>query len=284
MNAPFTLCAARPQRGMRSAHFHQWLLPEGDVSARFYRIAGGYLVRFPSLADFEVSADAGKVDCYPARGVGQDQCRQLYAGQVLPLLISKRGKLVFHASAVEVASGAVAFVGRSGAGKSTLAALFAVAGYRFLTDDSLIADAGRHGYTVLAGQPSLRLWDDSREALIGAGSGDFVAHRSGKMRLPTTPGMAFCPRARRLRSAYFIGEGSARAVVIRPLAASEAFVRWLRHSFLLDPHESSGLAAQFEGVAQLANGVPGYVLDYPRDFAQAAAIRDAVISHQGSVA
>jgi ATP-dependent phosphoenolpyruvate carboxykinase len=44
--------------------------------------------------------------------------------QVLPLVLSKQGQRVFHASAVEVEveDGAVVFAAESGRGKSTLAA------------------------------------------------------------------------------------------------------------------------------------------------------------------
>ena len=50
------------------------------------------------------------------------------------------GRLVLHASAIESASGVIAFVGRSGAGKSTLAAASVAAGYRYVADEITAVD------------------------------------------------------------------------------------------------------------------------------------------------
>ena len=37
--------------------FHVWSFPDGTVWTYFYRNGSDYLLRFPELADFEVSAD-----------------------------------------------------------------------------------------------------------------------------------------------------------------------------------------------------------------------------------
>jgi hypothetical protein len=92
-------------------------------------------MRFPQLPDFLVAADAGTVSCFPVPDVPKGTMQHLYFNQVLPLRLSKRGKLVFHTTAVEMGAGAVAFVGESGRGKSTLAASFATSGHRVLTDE-----------------------------------------------------------------------------------------------------------------------------------------------------
>jgi hypothetical protein len=60
----------------------------------------------------------------------------------------------------------VAFLGESGRGKSTLAASFATEGTRFLTDDGLLLEwVGGH-CMIVPSHPSIRLWEDSQEALI----------------------------------------------------------------------------------------------------------------------
>jgi hypothetical protein len=125
--------------------FHTWAFPDGTLWTEFHRADGGYLLRFPQLADFLVSADACTVTCIPVPEVPEGTARHLYLNQVLPLVLSKLGKLVFHASAVEIGSHAVAFVGESGRGKSTLAASFAVSGCRFLTDDGLVVEPRYRG-------------------------------------------------------------------------------------------------------------------------------------------
>ena len=94
--------------------FHAWTFPDGALWTEFHRAGGGYLLRFPNLADFQVSADGRNVTCFPVPEVSEATVRHLYLNQVLPLALSKQGHLVFHASAVEVAGGALAFVANSG--------------------------------------------------------------------------------------------------------------------------------------------------------------------------
>ena len=146
--------------------FHVWSFPDGTVWTYFYRNGSDYLLRFPDLADFEVSADGHSVRCWPVPGISEYTVDHLYLNQVLPLVLSRQGKFVFHASAIEAGSGALVFMGESGRGKSTLAASFATHGFRFLTDDGLLVEEANGGYRVLPSHPSIRLWEDSEDALV----------------------------------------------------------------------------------------------------------------------
>ena len=60
---------ARTQQDLEIVPYQTWPLPDGTIWTEFYRIETGYLVRFPRLADFSVSADAAKVVCVPDRDV-----------------------------------------------------------------------------------------------------------------------------------------------------------------------------------------------------------------------
>jgi len=42
--------------------FHRYTFENGTVWTEFYRTTTGYLLRFPGLADFEVSADGDAVN------------------------------------------------------------------------------------------------------------------------------------------------------------------------------------------------------------------------------
>ena len=141
--ADLRVSTRRRQAPMGIAPFHTWALADGTPWTEFYRVNGGYLLRFPELADFEVSAAADDLICFPTPHASETTVEHLYLSQVRPLVLSKRGKLVFHASCVEVAEGAIAFVAESGRGKSTLAASFARCGFRLLTDDGLLVEASR---------------------------------------------------------------------------------------------------------------------------------------------
>ena len=240
----------------------------------------GYLLRYPGMADFEVSADATRVTCHPVPDLPDAVVQHLHLNQVLPLALSKQGQLVFHASAVEIEAGAVAFVAESGRGKSTLAAGFAIAGFRFLTDDGLVVEPSEPGHRVLPSHPSIRLWDDSEAALIAPGTPTAPALAfTSKARFLAGEHLAFCAEPRPLRRVYFLGDGSAPDIAFRRLTGSEAMVEWVKHSFLLDVEEKPRLASHFGQVARLANEAIHYRLDYPRRYEALARVRQAIIEH-----
>ena len=276
----FHVAEARWQTPLGTKPFHAWTFPDGTCWTEFYRTGGGYLLRFPELADFQVFADGLEVTCFPAPEVSEATSQQLYLNQVLPLVLSKLGKLVFHASAVEVAGGSVAFAAESGRGKSTLAASFAVSGHRFLTDDGLVVETAAQGFEVLPSHPSIRLWGDSEQALIAPGTETAPALAfTPKSRFLAGEEIRFCDQPRPLRRVYFLGDGSAVAPVFQRLSPAEALVEWVKHSFLLDVEERPRLAVHFDQVAALANQPIHYRLDYPRRYEDLARVRQAILEH-----
>lgn len=262
-----TRSAPRTQMPWAIAPFHAWDLTDGEPWAQFYRSGDGILVRFPDYADFELSSDGRQVICAPAPDVSAATIDHLYFNQVLPLVLGRLGKLVFHASAVEIAGFAVAFPAPSGRGKSSLAAAFAADGNPFLTDDGLVLETLEGGYEVQPSQPSLRLWEDSRERFVGAETiaAPAVSY-TRKARLLAGKRLAHCNSPRRLLAAYFLGDGAATNIVFRPLSAVEGLIEWTKHSFLLDVQDQSLIAAHFDRVAVLAKAVPCIALDYPRNY------------------
>ncbi len=272
----------RRQAPLACAPFHTWVFPDGTLWTEFYRVDGGYLLRFPQLADFQVAADAGMVTGFPVPGVSTGTAQHLYLNQVLPLALSQRGQQVYHASAVEVGEGAIVLAGESGRGKSTLAASFAVNGFRFLTDDGLVLERGAEGYAVLPSHPSIRLWADSADALIqpGAETAPAVCY-TPKARFLAGAQVPFCDRARPLRRVYFLGDGSAETVTIEPLRPAEALVAWVQHSFLLDVEAQPRLASHFDQVASLAELPIHYRLDYPRRYDALAEVHAAILDKRG---
>jgi len=277
------LQSARPQPPVAHPPFHTWTFPDGTRWTEFHRTNGGYLLHFPELADFQVSADALHVTGFPAPEVSDATVQHLYLNQVLPLVLSKLGKRVFHASAVEISEGAIAFVAESGRGKSTLAASFAVNGFRFLTDDGLVLEPGVQGFEALPSHPSIRLWADSEDALIPpAARRAPPVHYTAKARFLADEDLAFCTQPRPLRRVYFLGDGRAETVTFERLRPAEALVEWVKHSFLLDIEEKPRLASHFDQVAKLANQPIHYRLDYPRRFEDLARVRETIVAHARS--
>jgi hypothetical protein len=260
--------------------FHTWDFPEGGVWLAFYRTSCGFLLRFPDLADFEVSADGRHVTCTAAPNVPNATAEHLYLNQVFPLALSRLGKLVFHGSAVEIGVNAIAFLAHSGSGKSTLAAGFAVRGYRFLTDDGLVIEPLDGVHQVLPSHASLRLWRDSHERLLG---GDFeaapaVAYTS-KARFIAGTRLTHCAEPRPLRTAYFLGNGSATEITFRRLTGAGTLIAWTEHSFLLDVEDRYLISAHFDQIATIANDLVCYELDYPRLYDDLERLVEAIIAH-----
>jgi hypothetical protein len=260
--------------------FHEWTFPDGTVWTSFYRRGENYLLRFPELADFEVSAHGDVVRCWPVPEVSDGTIDHLYLNQVLPLALSKKENFVFHASAIEADRGALVFMGESGRGKSTLAASFATHGFRFLTDDGLLLEEMEGGYQVLPSHPSLRLWQDSEDALVTAEVplAPPVQYTS-KARLLAGKGLLFCEEARPLHRVYFLGEGSAAEVAFTPVGASQALIELVKHSFLLDIEEQALLAGHFDRLTRLVARPIFYRLDFPRRYEALAQARQAILEH-----
>ncbi|MEP0203753.1 MAG: hypothetical protein ABJ084_05755 [Halioglobus sp.] len=276
----FELKPARVQAPLPLLSFHKWTMPDGSLWMEFFRSPAGYILRFSGLADFEVSLDGTSVFGYPSPGVEEATSEHLYLNQVLPLAMSKMGTLVFHASAVAINGGAVAFLGESGRGKSTLAASFATNGYSFLTDDGLVLNVEENGYSVSPSHPSIRLWEDSRQALVPAEAmvGPKVSF-TNKVKFLADKNIVFCREKCPLTRVYFLGNSSSSTPTIRPMAPTEARIELVRHSFLLDVKDKSLLADQFNLMSRHAHDRIFYRLDFPKCYKSLPEVRQVIIDH-----
>ena len=276
----FAVLEERPQKPIDTPAFHQFVWPSGVVWTEFHRRGAAYVLRFPGLADFDVSADGTAVACSPTPGTDPVTIEHLYINQVLPLALSRQGRLAFHASAVTVPGGAVAFLGRTGLGKSTLATQFARSGASFLTDDGLLLAPSADGYVVQPSHPSIRLWDDSHQALLDAGvtAAPSVSFTS-KSRFLAGDGLLYCDEPQPLLAAYVLDDPASGDIVIRRTSMSEAVMGWLRNSFLLDVEDPAMLAQHFQHATAVAQAIPTYHLDYPRLYERLADVQAAILGH-----
>ena len=271
---------AREQRPIGTAPFHRYVLDDDTVWTEFHRLPSGYLLRFPGLADFEVSQDGQTVIAHPTAEADPATVEHLYLTQLYPLALSRQGRPAFHASVVTAPGGCIAFLGQSGKGKSTLAAAFALAEDAFLTDDALIVEDSEGPVLAIPGHASLRLWEDSVEALVRPGT--TRAGRIGysdKARLLAGEALPHCTGPRRLLAAYVLQDAGTVEVSIQPLAGAERQLAWIRNSFLLDITDRDLLARHFEWTHRVASKVPTFALDYPRDYGMLPEVRGALLRH-----
>jgi hypothetical protein len=276
----YRVLEARPQADLDYAPFHRYTFEDGCVWTEFYRFGTSYLLRFPGLADFEVSAEGTDIIAHPAESGDPATVEHLYINQLVPLALSRQGRPTFHASAVTVPGGVVAFLGKTGMGKSTLAASFALNEAAFLTDDALLIEETDAGCLALPSHASLRLWEDSVEELVGQ-DGTLAAgvSYSTKARLLAGEALAYRDEPRLLLAAFLLESQSASGVTIRALAGSERQMAWLGNSFLLDIEDRELLARHFDWTHRIAEAVPTFALDFPRDYGMLPEVREAVRKH-----
>ncbi len=267
--------------------FHHWRVGRGTPWLSFAREDDGYLLRFPSLADFLVGNDGRLVCARPSRGLPADTLQHLLVDQVLPLAFSRRGRLVLHASAVHLPGiGAIAFAGSTGRGKSTLAAALASCGGRILTDDCAAIERIDGVPHVHPSYPGLRLWPDAHARATRSSSAPRVAHYTRKRRVDGTA-LRFHGDASPLRVLFLLGSrgSSGPAIVVRRNSAAARLMELVKYAYVLDVEDRGELSRVFDGLASLAIGVPILTLRVRHGLTRLPEVATAIASHlAGTVA
>lgn len=128
----------------------------GRTWYRAYEHGDDYLLRFPKLADFVVSADLRQVQTRPESETDEEAISLLLVGTTVAFVLALRGHCVLHAGAVAIDGRAVALAGLAGTGKSTCTALLCAQGAALVADDVLRVELGDVP-TAIRGASSIRL-------------------------------------------------------------------------------------------------------------------------------
>ncbi len=282
----FWLSDARVQQPVASGWYHQWVLPNGEEWLAFARQGSDYLLRFPNIGDFLISADGAEIRCCPQPGTPLDTLRHLFLDQVVPLLLSKQGHLVLHASAVAAPQGALGFVGASGQGKSTLALSFAKRGFPVLADDCLLLEEKCGQLIATPSYPGLRVWPEALAALVRDGAAlPRVAHYTTKKRLGLTEvGLPVSAGSLPLRRMYFLvppDKAQQTSVTSERLSPREAFMEMLKYAYLLDVNDRERLRGQFDRLGRASALSAFYRLAFPRRLLLLPSVQDAILANLG---
>jgi hypothetical protein len=238
-----------------------------------------WLAIFDAGAVYRVSL--GPLDCAIARdgraitvdapaSLAQPALAHLVLQQVLPLAVSRTGRLVMHACAVEIDSGAVAFVGETGAGKSTLAAAFCRRGHALVADDALVIDAAGDRVWVEPTADALRLWPDHRDVAAGA---EITPSASGKLRARVALAADRLPLGR----IYLLGTADDGRSSVTLVPTAEMRVAMLSHLFRLDVSDREESRRTFEAVHHVVDVVPVRRAMYPNGSEHLDAAVDAIL-------
>ena len=210
--------------------------------------------------------DGHEIVVDPAPGAEERTLRLFILGPALALLLHQRGRLILHASAVEIDGDAVAFLGGPRWGKSTTAGALHVRGHPLVADDVVAVQPDTNAPVVFPGFPRLKLWPEAARSLGDDPEALPQLHpRFAKRDRPATEG--FVHDLLPLRRVYVLAEDSHQA--IQPLSPQEALIELVRHSFVAGWLASTGAAAShFRQCSNLVNQVLVCRLERPRSLAE----------------
>ena len=261
--------ALMPPPTARGAIDHHYWAKEQDVYL-FWQELGTFCIR----KGREITID-------PAPKVEEVRLRPPVLGACMAVLLHQRGYLVLHASAVQLPTGAAAFLGNKGWGKSTMTAALHQRGHPFLTDDVLALDLTNPAQPlVLPAFPQMKLWPS---AVVALGQDPETLPRlipqltKRQHRVRSSSNQKPVP----LQALYLLGKGT--SIRIEPLNPQNIFASLLQHSYggrfgkALLQH---GEATNFLQCMTLAKQVPTYQLQRPCDLSLLPTIAEAVETHR----
>lgn len=281
----WTLHEPREQEPLGGEPYDRWIAPTGSCMAEFHRAGRGYLIRFPGQVDVLVEprgSEGYALSGWPVPGCDNATLDNQFHNAILPILGNHTGGLFLHGSAVKVdaadqSSGAIAFLGLSRGGKTTLAGSFAKAGHPFLTED--VIDLKRKGaqFWLQPKRAMLRLYADSARHLLSAEV--CFEDEDSKQDLEAGVSLPFAQDPAPLRQIYVLGTNHSAALSIRKLSLQEALTALMPHAFILDVEDKQRLKGHFSRIADLAQHVPCYALDYPRVYAELPRVQRAILEN-----
>lgn len=281
--ATVELRETRPRLLQKAArHLHTQSIEPKDWFHRRLPDGSDYL-RWGRLAEFHVSPAGGCITARSLNGYARSPAQAFLLSQALSFALLKQGFETLHATVIELAGEAIAFVGDCGYGKSTLAAAFLHSGARLLTDDLLVLEIHNSAQPlVLAhpGFPRIKLFPDSAKALTKCwNAGKPLMPGSDKLVFPLSE-RAHASGPRPLKAIYVLAtpvRGKPRRhVTIRRLSQQRACLALIANTFNPVMTEPSRLARQFEWATKLATAIPVKSLSYPRNLAKIGQVVDAI--------
>jgi hypothetical protein len=199
----------------------------------------------------------------PAPGADRREILSLILGPFIAIIMHQRGRLVLHASAVEIDGGVIAFIADSGVGKSTTAAAFMAAGYPVVSDDLLPVSLDVEGAPrVHAGSPQIKLWPEAIEAIGHDPEGLPRVIGPRDKRVLGVDERFTASLALPLRAIYVLRAADELAII--DLAPNQALIELARNSYVAPLIDRMGDSRRhFLQIAELARRVPVRVIERP---------------------
>ncbi|TRD11653.1 hypothetical protein FGU71_07090 [Erythrobacter insulae] len=269
------VCSPRPQAALGTAAYDRWLSPDHECLCEFHREASGFLLRFPGEADFLIDNALTTAVAWPVPDAQRGIERRLFENSIQPLLGNHAGGLFLHGSGVRTDFGAAVMLGNSRSGKTTLAGFLAKHGNPYMTED--VVDLAQSGdeFRLRSKASALRLFRDSAEHLLGETIE--ISVEGGKQPLKATEGLPFSSGSQRVSAIFLLGDDHGAEISVHRLRSAAALPALMPHAFILDVEDRPRLRGHFDRLADLADRVPVYTLDYPREYSALPQVRAAIL-------
>ncbi len=248
--------------------------PDHESDAVSVRAAGDdrfLLLAYGDGTRFVVSRSGDEIWCAWPSSSTLDTAATYLLGPVIGLVLRLRGITCLHASAVAIGGDAIAIVGPAGLGKSTTAAAFALRGYRVLADDIAAIGSAAGRWHVQPAVPSIRLWEDSVELLLGDASAlPRMAPGWDKRQLDLRAVGGFLAEAAApLAAIYILAEHDAAGgtALPRQLSPRDALMALVSNTYANVLLDGAMRAAEFVALSRLVSAVPVWEIAAAHDAA-----------------
>ncbi len=133
-----------------------------------FRIASHYLLLKDSviliLNNMDICQISSKeIIVNPDTGIEDNFLRSLILGPAMGIYLHMQGRIVLHASTINMQGKGVGFVGHNGAGKSTTTSYFLKKDYPLVADDVSSIEFINNIPLVYPGIPRIKLWPETRD-------------------------------------------------------------------------------------------------------------------------
>jgi hypothetical protein len=248
-----------------------------DVSVELQAAGNSLRLVFDDTGLFDISMDGRRIRWHAPAQADLEAVRKDLLGRVFALCLQQQGVMALHGSAVALDGTAVAFLAPKYHGKSTAAAALIETGATLLADDLVAVTAGARA-EVLPSVPVVQLWRDSADRMARAAQSTHarlsasalpkqqLALRSAGLPVPLAGIYLLAP----------VRADAASTLRRRRLGGVEASLALLGQAkigALIGIERRSLLLAH---LSQLAEQVPVYRLEVPRDFGRLSELTSAM--------
>lgn len=212
-------------------------------------------IRHPKLCSFRIREGRQvEIEAVPEF---DDQFLQVYlVGLVMAVVLYQRSYFVLHASAAELDTGAIAFLGHTGAGKSSLVASLHRRGARILADDNTALDLTSITPIVIPGFPELKVIPEIA-ASLGYEAESLRRFHPALQKMGCSIEAGYSANPIGLRRMYVLSRAAEQPV--SPIGRPSAVIQLVRHSMPSRIGVKAG-ADHLLQCSQVAESVPMYLI------------------------